>query len=215
VHASDAGIYNVGWVTFRNDENGRAALDWWRERCIEWCYDRLEPGRFGDQKYLDDWPSRFSGVRVTVNPAAGLDPSSDDGHRVTASPPDSVLLDGSPLIYYHHAGLRVHAATRLSRALARRAEPYRVSGNLVWTVLGRPGPKVLDLVWGPYMTLLSEARGELAAVGAPRSIGLNRVSLRVALRQVARQWSPQAVMSAYRRLPAALRNRLSRGLSPS
>src|SRR5205823_5313113 len=29
------GIYNVGWVTFRNDASGRAAVAWWRERCLE------------------------------------------------------------------------------------------------------------------------------------------------------------------------------------
>ena len=47
------GIYNVGLLGFVNDANARACLEWWSARCIEWCYDRVEPERFADQKYLD------------------------------------------------------------------------------------------------------------------------------------------------------------------
>ena len=45
------GTYNVGILGFRNDAAGRACLQWWRERCLEWCYDRVEAGKYADQKY--------------------------------------------------------------------------------------------------------------------------------------------------------------------
>jgi hypothetical protein len=100
------GIYNVGYMTFRNDRAARDCLDWWRGRCLEWCHDRVEPGRFGDQKYLDDWPERFAGVTVLHNRAAGVGPWNwmDSGLRLEDDMP---RVDGIPLIFYHFHGLRV------------------------------------------------------------------------------------------------------------
>lgn len=55
-----AGRYCVQFVTFVRDR-GEPVRTWWADRCIEWCYSRLEDGKFGDQMYLDDWAERFAG----------------------------------------------------------------------------------------------------------------------------------------------------------
>ena len=68
------GLYNVGWVSVRRRDDGIAALRWWRERCIEWCYDRVEGDRFADQRYLDRLPEMFSGIHVISHLGANLAP---------------------------------------------------------------------------------------------------------------------------------------------
>ncbi len=69
-----SGIYCVQFITFRADPRGFQALDWWRERCLEWCYARVEDGKFGDQRYLDDWPQRFAGIHVLKHLGGGVAP---------------------------------------------------------------------------------------------------------------------------------------------
>ncbi len=67
-----AGKYCVQFVTFKNDERALKALKWWRDRCLEWCFNRFEDGKFGDQLYLDDWTERFEGVHVMEHLGGGL-----------------------------------------------------------------------------------------------------------------------------------------------
>lgn len=100
------GIYNVGWLSFRRDENALACLHWWRERCIEWCYDREEDGRFADQKYLDDWPNRFTNVVVLEHKGANLAPWNVSKYRLHHDK-SGILVDSQPLIFFHFHGLKM------------------------------------------------------------------------------------------------------------
>lgn len=105
-HLENWGIFNVGWVSFKRDENGLACLQWWRERCIEWCYDRYEDGRFADQKYLDDWPRRFHKVAIIQHKGAGLAPWNVDNYCIQTHK-GNILIDDVLLIFFHFHNLKV------------------------------------------------------------------------------------------------------------
>ena len=68
------GVYCVQFITFKNTPEGMEVLEWWRRACNNWCFARVENGKFGDQKYLDDWPEKFKGVYVLENKGGGVAP---------------------------------------------------------------------------------------------------------------------------------------------
>jgi len=145
--AAISGIYNVGLMAFRRDERGLAGLRWWRERCLEWCYTRVEDGKFGDQKYLDDWPERFLGVVVLQHKGAGLAPWNLSRYRVEFTH-QSATVDGQLLIFYHFHGYRP-----ISRCIIRPADyGYRIS--LDQTVR----------LYLPYARALQEAEARIATL---------------------------------------------------
>ncbi|MCK9201480.1 MAG: glycosyl transferase [Gallionella sp.] len=58
--AKRGGRFCVQFMTFRRTPQAEKVMHWWQERCLEWCYARVEDGKFGDQKYLDVWPELFA-----------------------------------------------------------------------------------------------------------------------------------------------------------
>ena len=128
------GIYNVAWVTFRGDAAGHASLRWWRARCIEWCYNRVEEGKFGDQKYLDDWPTRFANVVVLTHKGADLAPWNLANHDLTTDGARRVFVDEQPLIFFHFSWL-----TQVNRWLynPRFDTDVKATGVLRRTIYGQ------------------------------------------------------------------------------
>lgn len=95
-----SGIYNVSWVTIKNDQYGLACLHWWRERCLEWCYNRFEDGKLGDQIYLNDWLERFTGVHVIKNKGVNLAPWNVNKYHLSYAN-DKIFIDEDILVFYH------------------------------------------------------------------------------------------------------------------
>jgi hypothetical protein len=62
-----SGKYCVQFVSVERGQ-GQEIINDWEEKCIDWCFNRFEENKFGDQKYLDDWPIKFKdNVHVLYN----------------------------------------------------------------------------------------------------------------------------------------------------
>jgi hypothetical protein len=100
------GTYNVGWVGMHRDPDGIAVVKWWREKCIEWCHDYVDDGRFADQGYLDSFPGLSARVKIIENIGANLAPWNVGNYRF-AFDGCKVLIDAThPLIFFHFQGLK-------------------------------------------------------------------------------------------------------------
>jgi hypothetical protein len=143
------GKFNVGWVSFRRDATGLACAGRWRRQCLDWCHDRVEPGRFADQKYLDDWPELFDAVSVQHKGAncapwnvAGEQLTRDNGH---------ILISGERLLFFHFHGLR------------------EVGRGLYTPNLERYGARLSRVlrndVYRPYLAELEELKRALPVLG--------------------------------------------------
>jgi hypothetical protein len=137
------GVFNVGFLTFRKDSHGLGCLNVWREQCLEWCHDRVEDGRYGDQKYLDQWPARFNrAVVVLHHKGANVAPwnwMNYDIRRVNGR----VEIDGEPLIFYHFAGMKI-----LNRWLCNPGLSYYGGASLA----------LRRYIYRPYLRALRETR---------------------------------------------------------
>lgn len=105
LHQKKFGIYNVGWVTFKNDQEGTKCLNNWLEDCLEWCYQKVESKRFGDQKYLNEWPQKYTRVCVIQHLGANVAIWNIKNYKLTYFQ-NQVYVNDYPLLFYHFSGLK-------------------------------------------------------------------------------------------------------------
>lgn len=136
------GLFNVGWLTFRRDLEGLSCLDLWQRQCMDWCYDRLEDGKYGDQKYLDGWPALYPNLHVISHLGVNAAVWNIGGAR-WGSDGSSFLIDSQPLILFHFHGVK-----------ALTEEIYDVG----WRAYGvRPSKELIE-IYRAYLNQWLEAR---------------------------------------------------------
>ena len=105
-----SGIYCVQFMHFKNNFYGIKILNEWREQCIKWCFNRFENGKFGDQKYLDDWPKKYQkSVYILKNLGGGVAPWNIQKYKLFRNLKLSFKNNSSEkfdLIFYHFHNLK-------------------------------------------------------------------------------------------------------------
>lgn len=161
------GKYNVGWVAFTKDKNGQECLNWYADKCIEWCHDTPEPGRYADQGYLDSFALLHQGVVSLPDIGMNMAPWNTRGHSVTSNPTPggAPLIDGTtPLTFFHFHGIKPRGS-------------WFVTSQLVY--FSPMHKSIRELVYRPYLEALEHntklvAQSPLVSARkvAPRGRGL-------------------------------------------
>jgi hypothetical protein len=142
-----SGTYNVSFLTFRRDEPGLECLQWWHDRCIEWCYFRYEDGKLGDQTYLNEWPERFQGIHVLQHKGGGLAPWNLTQYEIGETD-RGLTVDGEPLVFYHYHRFSMSPKGRHQLAPAK----YHLSR------------RNRRLIYAPYVIELAAAMEQIRSV---------------------------------------------------
>jgi hypothetical protein len=110
-----SGRFCVQFVTFNRTREASKVMQQWQNQCLEWCFNRQEGDRFGDQKYLDSWPNEFEKiVHICSQPEKTLAPWNIDFY--SRKNEQKVFP-----VFYHFHGLRI-----LSPNLVRLYTKYKV-----------------------------------------------------------------------------------------
>ncbi len=156
--ARRSGVYNVGVVIFRNNAQGKQCLRDWRNDCLEWCYNRTEEGRFGDQMYLDAWPTRYVGVHVLEHTGGGVAPWNVEQYFGAQKDGSSLTRPNEQLIFYHFHTFRIITETIFEYASAF----YRLSS------------KVRNTIYLPYSQVIAECMRQVKALDSNFRYGTQR-----------------------------------------
>ena len=182
MHKVKWGRYNVGLLAFRNDAAGRRCLERWAAQCLEWCHDRLEDGKFADQRYLDDWPTACAGVHVLRHKGVNLAPWNVSNYKLRRQG-GMLRVDEVPLILYHFHALH----------LAENGEfwPSKDDRDLK--------AEHIRFLYVPYVQALlrAAARRHVPVGGSVRHAGLGPGASQKPLRASARPWPAQGWLAGF------------------
>jgi hypothetical protein len=148
--------------------------------------------------------------------AAGVGPWNDGRSQITG---DALapIVNGEPLIFFHHSGFHPYRSTRLARTVGRLTALLRaVDGPapLVFGLAQAPASPIVEGIWRRYGANVSRGLAELVGVGASADRLLDHASARLTAWRLVEATVPASAVRLYRRLPLVVRHRLFRSISP-
>jgi hypothetical protein len=97
------GIYNLGFLAARRDEDGLRFLQWWCDRLLHYCYDDIPNGLFTDQRWIDLAPAFFDAIHILRDKTYNV-ATWNLSHRPVTIDNDQLQINGEPIKFFHFSG---------------------------------------------------------------------------------------------------------------
>jgi len=104
-HLEQYGIFNGGWSAFRRTDEGLTCLNWWLERSLEWCYDRVDGERYANQKYMNRFPVIAPRTRILEQKGFNCAPWNIGNYEVSERD-GRIWIDDELLVFFHFHGVK-------------------------------------------------------------------------------------------------------------
>jgi hypothetical protein len=138
------GYYCTSFQCFKKNKNGKKILDYWHKLCMEWCSHIREEGKFGEQKYLDDWRIRFKKVREIANVGTNVAPWNIQKYDITINKKEIMINNKWPLVYYHYHSFKMNLSNYKYIITGDRNLKYPISKDAV------------EYIYKPYIKLMKQ-----------------------------------------------------------
>lgn len=100
-----AGLYNLGFIAIKNNENGLNIATYWRDRLIKYCYDdyateKFLRGLYADQKWCSLLPVLFENINILKHPGYNV-ARWNYSEREISYDDNKYFINGRPLKFFH------------------------------------------------------------------------------------------------------------------
>jgi hypothetical protein len=94
------GIFNLGFLSVNNNENGNKFIQWWRERLYDFCLKDYNLGLWTDQKWINLAPCYFDKIFILKD--AGYNVATWNASKRIISEKNSVFYVNDKLLRFYH-----------------------------------------------------------------------------------------------------------------
>ena len=96
------GSFNLGFFAVRRGTDAAAFLNWWHDRCIDFCFMESQFGLSTDQKWGTVAPCLFESLKVSFNLGYNMAPWNTFERELSVAPDGSYVVNGRyPLVFFH------------------------------------------------------------------------------------------------------------------
>lgn len=144
------GKYNTGFVGCKKNETSMNAVNWWYERCLNWCYKEQDTLNklYGDQRHVEHWENLYDGVHIVESIGANVAIWNHENYSINIKN-DKVFVDNEELIFYHYSGLNIFN-----------------SNEFLLTWFDYVEDKTIEYIYVPYLILLNNTINKIQSINS-------------------------------------------------